>query len=457
MTLEALKNGAHVGKLTEKTRARQTLRGGSRAGLTLVDQGFSSLSNFAVGVVVARVAGPVGLGGFSFAYAGWLVLSDLHRSLITDPMTIEGDVRSECRKDRIRSIKQGYAAELILGSAVALVFVVVGLILGGLHAHTYGQAMVALAPWLPALVAQDYWRWIGFMSQRPGLSLANDAVFNVVQGGAVAVVFLAHTHSLVAIIGAWGLGGAAGAIYGLRQYRVFPSILGGLALLRNRWMMSKWLAGTSLMNWGSAQAYVFIAGSLLGPAGLGSLKAAQTLVSGPSGVLIQAGGSIGLPEATKAYAEKGWRGMMRVSRIVTAAGFLSFALGAAVVIGWGRRLLTTIYGPAFGHMYLAAVLIAVGYVFIGFFLGPVLVLKATRNTRRLFFVEVTTLTASISSVAALTVLYGTTGAAAAAICTYASAAVSFHWFQRLIHREVEESQDTQNATAPTASSATAGL
>ncbi len=412
---------------------RLRLSGGRRATVTLVDQACASVSNFAVGVAVARVAGPAGLGGFSFAYAGWLVLSDLHRSLITDPMSIENDAWSDERADRVRS---GFAAELVLGLAVAVVFVVIALALIGLHEHTFAWAMLALAPWLPTLVAQDYWRWIGFMTQRPGLSLANDAVFNVVQIAAFAVFLVTNAHSVAAVIAAWGLGGLAGSVYGLRQYRVVPTLFGGLRLLRNRWIMSKWLAGTSLTNWGATQAYVFIAGGLLGPAGLGGLKAAQTLVSGPSGVLIQAGGSIGLPEAAKAYSEKGWTGLLRVSRVVTVAGFLSFGLGAAVVVGWGRKLLTTIYGPAFGHMYTAAILIAIGYVLIGFFLGPVLVLKATRNTRRLFLVQVTTLLASLSSVAALSALYGTTGAALATICSYSVASIGYRIFQRIIRREV---------------------
>ena len=67
--------------------------GSRRAATTLMDQAFSSASNFAVGVAVARVAGAAGLGAFAFAYVGWVVLSDMHRSLITDPMNIEGDAR----------------------------------------------------------------------------------------------------------------------------------------------------------------------------------------------------------------------------------------------------------------------------------------------------------------------------------------------------------------------------
>ena len=63
--------------------------------LTLIDQGLSSVSNFAVGVVIARVVGASGLGGFALAYGAWLILAVLHRSLITDPMAISGDVRIE--------------------------------------------------------------------------------------------------------------------------------------------------------------------------------------------------------------------------------------------------------------------------------------------------------------------------------------------------------------------------
>ena len=103
-------------------------------------------------------------------------------------------------------------------------------------------------------------------------------------------------------------------------------------------------------------------GAILGPAGLGGLKAAQTLVAGPTGVLIIAGGSIGLPEATKAFKEKGWSGLSRVARLVTLSGFLSFLVGGGRDRFFGRSLLSAIYGPTFGHLELAALLMAIAYV-----------------------------------------------------------------------------------------------
>ena len=60
---------------------------------TLADQCVASVSNFAVGIIVARISGPAGLGAFALAYAVWILVTLLHRSLITDPMVIMGDMR----------------------------------------------------------------------------------------------------------------------------------------------------------------------------------------------------------------------------------------------------------------------------------------------------------------------------------------------------------------------------
>ncbi|HUI03339.1 MAG TPA: oligosaccharide flippase family protein [Acidimicrobiales bacterium] len=418
---------------------------GRRALLTLLDQGFSSISNFAVVVVVARIAGATGLGGFSFAYAGWLILAALHRSLITDPMMIEGDHRS----DVARGAARGLAAELVLGGAGAAFFAAAGAVLLLAGQHAFGIAMVALAPWLPVLVVQDYWRWAGFMQARPGSALVNDTVFNCVQGAAFGLLLVAHVHSVVVVIAAWGLGGAVGALAGLWQFRVTPSLAGGLALLRTRWSLSKWLAGTSLANWGSSQAYMLLAGAILGPASLGGLKAAQTLVTGPALVLIQAGGGIGTPEATRAYAEQGWTSLTRVARAVGGLSVVSLGLGTLVVAVWGRPLLSLIYGTHFAHLQLVAVLIGVSNVVRGLSVGPILVLKATRNTRYLFHAVVVTLVASVLSVAALAPLYGVNGAAASTIVASVFMAASYLWFQHKVRRSrTGPSLDADTSSGP---------
>lgn len=405
--------------------------GSRRAVVTLLDQGLASVSNFSVGVVVARIAGAAGLGGFAIAYAGWQIIAAMHRSLVTDPMAIQGDVRQQDVTDRIR---RGLAADILLGLAGAVILAGFGLLLTAMRQHTFGIAVMAMAPWLPILTVQDYWRWMGFLSRKPGRALANDVVFNCVQGAALAFIVVAHVHSVVAVIASWGAGGVVGALFGLRQYRVLPTLRGGLALLRSRWSFSKWIAGNQLVSTGQLQIAVVIAGAILGPVGLGGFKAAQALVLGPAGVLIQAGGSIGLPEASKAYQERQWPGLMRVARWVTSSGVVAIILTVLVIAIWGRKLLSILYGPAFGHFHETAILVGLGFICSGFTLGPILVLKATRGTHWLFHTQIVTMVASLSATAVLSILYGVNGAAIATIIASGVTVACLRAFQRRAHR-----------------------
>lgn len=411
---------------TTKIGTTKIVSGGRRAATTFVDQGLSSVSSFAMGVAVARVAGAAGLGAFAFAYTAWLVLVDVHRGLLIEPMAIEGDGRRE-GSDVVR---RGFAAEVWLALAATAAFLVVGVGLRSLHASAYGAPMLFLAPWIVVLQLQDYWRQLSIICHRPGRALVNDLVFNVFQAAGLVAIFVTHVHSSEAAIGAWGLGGLAGAIYGLYQYRTRPTCRGGLSLIRSRWGIGRWLTGSALIGWGSSQAYVFVCGALLGPVALGGLKAAQALVSGPAGVLVQAGGSIGLPEASKAYEEKGWNGLVKVARVVTAVGALSFASGAVALALCGGPLLSRIYGAQFAHMKGVAVLLAVAYVFVSLSLGPLLVLKQTRNAHRILQTQMTTLVVSVCGVALLTYRFGVTGTACASIVNAVFGVSVMRWHQR---------------------------
>ncbi len=158
------------------------------------------------------------------------------------------------------------------------------------------------------------------------------------------------------------------------------------------------------------------------------------MVSGPSGVLIQAGGSIGLPEASRAYQDRGWKGLTGVARVVAVAGIISFVGVALVVALWGETLLSHIYGPKFAHLGLVAVLFAIAYIFQGFALGPILVIKATRQTHWLFIVQAISLAVSVVTMVGLCLTVGVTGAALAMVITYAITSVAYRWCQHRVRK-----------------------
>lgn len=398
------------------------------------DQGFASMSNFAVGVVVARIAGAAGLGAFSLAYACWILVINLHRSLVTDPMAISNDVRKE---DAAETLQRGVAAEVALGLGATVIFALVGLALWLSGQHTFGVGLLAFAPWVAFLDLQDYWRWVGFMQGKPGKSLVNDAVFDAAQVAAFVAIYVTGVHSVFFVISAWGFGGVTAAFYGLRQFGVRLHMRGGISLLRSRWHMSKWLAGNSVTNWGASQVSLIVVGVVLGPAPLGGLKAASALVTGPSAVVIQGGGSFGLPEAAKALAERGWVGLRRVSRLISGAGILSSGVFGLMIIFAGRVLLRVLYGASFARFEPAAEFLAVGFFITTFGLGPILILKATKQTRWLLIAQGTMLVVAIPAVAAFAFVWGVTGAAAGIALASLAGLVALLVYARAARRLVE--------------------
>src|SRR6476469_5533852 len=137
-------------------RDRRIFVGRSGAFLTLADQFVSSASNFALGVVIARVGGANALGAFGVAFVVWLAVLGINRAVVTEPMTVRGTPPGK------GDLVEGCAASLLLGvvAGVALAVVGGGLVLVG--AQTGAFALFALAPWLPTLLAQDYCRSMAF-------------------------------------------------------------------------------------------------------------------------------------------------------------------------------------------------------------------------------------------------------------------------------------------------------
>jgi O-antigen/teichoic acid export membrane protein len=420
--------------------------GATRATMTMADQCVASSSNFAVGVIVARLSGAAGLGSFALAYTCWILLNTLHRSLVTDPMAIWGDMRREDRDDFVR---RGFAAELAIGLAATFLFAAVGFVVLLFGQRAFGEALLAVAPWLTVLNLQDYWRWIGFMQATPRKSLMNDIVFNAVQAIAFVVIYLDGQRSVFAVVAAWGSGAAVASVYGFRQFSVSPSVRGGLELVRSRLTASRWLAGERIVSWGANWVYLILAGVLLGPAALGGLRAAQALVSGPSTVVMNAGGSLGLPEASRQFGDRGWAGLARVSRLITGAGVASSVVCGLVVFVAGGVLMKLLYGPAFVAYTPSARLFGVSFILGAFTVGPLLTLTTTVRTRPLFIAQLLRIAVSVVAVCVLSSVAGVTGVAAASVVGAAAVLAVLLLVQSSTRRSVESGSYRPSPTVNT--------
>src|SRR5829696_5942351 len=145
----------------------------ARLGWGIADQAISSISNLALGIVVARSLGAADFGAFSLAWVTYGVILNLSRGLATDPLTVR---YSGPPDERWRSaVGRAASTATALGLAVGAVCVVVGLAIGGL----VGSSFAALGLTLPGLLLQDSWRIAFFAAGKGQRAFANDFVWAV--------------------------------------------------------------------------------------------------------------------------------------------------------------------------------------------------------------------------------------------------------------------------------------
>ncbi len=113
-------------------------------------------------------------------------------------------------------LREGRSTPLLLGLGSPAFLAGAGgiLLLAGLDA----VALLALAPWMPSLLLQDYWRRMAFRRKRADQELISDVVCRgtgVRHGRAVRL----DVDSVATFIASWGIGATAGALVGLGMAR----------------------------------------------------------------------------------------------------------------------------------------------------------------------------------------------------------------------------------------------
>jgi O-antigen/teichoic acid export membrane protein len=378
--------------------------------LTVADQAVSSASNFVTGVVIARLTGATEFGDYALTLSIWLVVVGLHRALVSEPVIVRSS-----SDDSHPFLARGVGAELLLGTAVGLVVAAGGLAAAAAGSRV-GVLMLALSPWFPVLLVQDYWRAMAFRAGHPGRALINDIVFAAVQFGAIAVFVPLGLRTAPAIITAWGLGATVGALLGFRWFPGALSLREGWGVLRGVWDQSRWMLADFVTSFASDQAFVAFVALLLPRAEYGGFRAAYSLV-GPAYVLGMAAGNIGLPGAARRSGPDQRDELHRYARRLTLGTAGSMGVYGLVVAVVARPLLTTVYGPEFAQYAPLVVLGAIWYTILGGALGQITALKATGKIRLLWRYRVLVAIGSLTSLIVLDHELGINGVGWAGVAT----------------------------------------
>lgn len=263
-----------------------------RVGWTAIDQALSSITNFGIGVVVAREATASEFGSFSVAFTTYLLFVGASRALCSDPLLVRFSATTGPTTDQ--AVRASTGTALVLSVPLAALCAI-----GGLAAHGPLRAvLVTLAVLLPGLLIQDAFRFAFMALGSPAKAAANDFMWAVGQAAAFFFIYALFDPSPALLLAAWGGAATLAGIAGPLQSGLRPEPRRAM-----EWMRSHAdLGGRYLLDFfgmvGSVQLTIYGVGLITGLAAAGSLRAAW-IVLGPLNVLFFAALSAAVPEGAR--------------------------------------------------------------------------------------------------------------------------------------------------------------
>lgn len=344
------------------TRDRpSTARGvAARSTWAVVDQGLSSLTNFALTVLVARSVSESAFGAFAIAILVYLAVLGVVRGIVAEPFAVRFSAVDE--SSRRSAARCAAGAGLIAGAATGLVLLLIGAADDGDTARVF----LALGICMPGLVLQDMWRFIFVAEGRPERAAANDLVWAIVQLGAVSVLVGVGDPSVGILILAWGLSANIAAVLGCIQAGAVPELRAGLPWARRHLDLGGPFALDFGAQVGSTYVALFVITAIVGLDAVAGIRGAQVLL-GPVNVLYLGSRLVAVPEGAR-LAARGSRGVVRLSVAVALVLAAAAAVVGAVLLiipdSFGTELLGDTWDDARGVMVPTIALMAANGVAI---------------------------------------------------------------------------------------------
>lgn len=366
-----------------EARARRG-RGGSRVNAlwTVFDQVVSSGTNAAINFVIARRVDPTEFGAFAIAYTIFAMVVGLSRAAATAPLGISyADVPLGAFRSAVR---QAAGTALMLGAAVGVLLMLVGVGMGG----TVGTNLAAMGVIMPALLVQDAWRYASFAQGRPLLAVANDLVWAAVLGAGLwllATVAPGGVGGSATMVLVWGVAAAVAAQVGVLQHQAWPQPRRAWAWFTGHRETTGFMTAEFLSLQGAAQTSTLVIGAVGSTSLVGALRGLQTLLA-PTTNLAVALMSFSIPEFSRRRhlpAQTVLRGAYLVSGLVVVSSTL---WGLAFVVlpdDFGAALLGDTWAETHQLLLLAVIAQAGPCLAV----GPAAVLYAFGRTRLTFWIN----------------------------------------------------------------------
>jgi O-antigen/teichoic acid export membrane protein len=297
--------------------------------LGLADQIVSALSNAAAIVLPAvLLTDDQEAGATMLALTVAYVVLSVSRSFVGEVLLAHASRQDDA--GRLRLVRDGAAAALVVGIAAGLVMLGVWAIRpdsGNLDL----SLLIWVAPAMPFLVLQDTGRYAAFAARKPERALVLDTVWVVVQALLVTGIVMWGHPTGGTLLGCWGAGAAVSAVCWMLRDRLSP-----LSGRPRRWLtetrhLSGWFATTAVLGQVQVQLVAFLVAGTLGTAAFARLRLAQTAVIAPVQNLMMAAMSLLVPRSSVLVAGGKMAELRRQTWKLTV-GAAGLAVGVLVIV-----------------------------------------------------------------------------------------------------------------------------
>ncbi|MEV0091296.1 hypothetical protein [Streptomyces sp. NPDC050738] len=379
----------------------------------LADQAASSISNFLVGMYVARSLGLTAFGLFTLTWVTYGVVLNISRGLASDPLVVRFSDAPDAAWRAATARAMGTA--LGVGCVIGVVALVIGLGFGG----RLGTAFTVLGVVLPGLLLQDAWRFAFFAAGAGRKAFFNDVVWGIAL--LPALVIAARVGTVEAFVLAWGGTAAVAAAYGCFQSGIRPRPTRARAWLREQRDLGYRYLVENVSLSGASQLRAYGLGAIAGVSAVGAVRGAELLL-GPFLAVLMGLSLVTVPEAARVLRQTPHRlgsfCFLLAGGLATAALFWGGAL--LLVPDWaGQHVLGQVWHSASQLIVPATVGVAGAGLGVGAAAGLRALAAARRSLRCQLFASLCYVGGGLGGAALAGTVGSAWGVAAANVCASA--------------------------------------
>ncbi|WP_339670090.1 MATE family efflux transporter [Dasania marina] len=374
--------------------------------ITIFDQCMVSGVSFILNILLARALGVEGFGVFSLLWVVVLFVSSVQLALIIYPML----TLAPLQEDRSAYLSTLLCFQLIF-SFFAGVFTYVGVNM--FSAYSQNESLMIYAfPLAVAIIfhtVQDFLRRVFFLCELAKLALLSDVLS---YGGRVLLVFYLYTLNslpLEGVLYATAICSFISVAVTIR-YANFSGFNASqmIDFFNVNWSFSKWLLGSSLLQWFTGNLFVVAASSLLGVAAAGVVRVCQNLM-GPVHVLFLAMDNFVPAKAAECLRspEKGALSLYFRKLFIIVFGFILIVV--IVVSSFSGFWLDFFYGSDYTDYSFLLRIYVLLYFLVAINTVLKLLLRTLKLTKMIFIADVIAALVALSVAFPLIKSYGLTG------------------------------------------------